>query len=177
MKSLPILLVIFLVMPFSHGARGQSATDYTNDVRSVDSIIAALYEVISGGENQPRDWARFRNLFTEDARLIPTSITSEGKTVYRSITPDQYVQMFEPRLTTGFFERELHRKVEAYGNIVHVFSTYETTQKKNGPVTMRGINSIQLLKGTDRYYVMTIFWSGETKDTPLPDQYLPVKKN
>src|ERR1700734_1176420 len=42
------------------------------DVSSPEAILKAVYDVISGGKNQPRDWDRFRSLFVPDAHLIPT---------------------------------------------------------------------------------------------------------
>lgn len=146
--------------------------DYSKDVQSTDAIISALYEVISGEAGQPRDWNRFKNLFTPDAKLIPTSKTKEGKISYASMTPADYTQMFESRVATGFYERELNRLTDAYGTIVHVFSTYETRESKEGPVTNRGINSIQLLKTHERYYIMNIFWCGENTGFLLPDHYM-----
>lgn len=146
--------------------------DYSADTKSVDAIIAALYEVISGDPGTPRNWDRFRNLFTPDTRLIPTYKDKDGNLTYRVMSPDDYVQMFTSRVSTGFFERELHRVTESYGAVVHVFSTYETKEKRDGPVTNRGINSIQLLKTNDRYYVMNIFWSAESHGFPLPEKYL-----
>jgi hypothetical protein len=146
--------------------------DYTKDVQSVDAIIAALYEVISGASDQPRDWERFKNLFAEDARLVPTFKDREGKTGYRIITPAAYSESFARNIKTGFYEGEVSRITEEYGNIVHVFSTYETREKKDGPVTMRGINSIQLLRQADGYRILHIFWSAETTQTPLPEKYL-----
>jgi hypothetical protein len=145
--------------------------DYAGDVKSVDATIAALYEVISGEAGAPRDWNRFKNLFTPEAKLIPTGKNKEGKFNYRILSPDDYVQMFTTRVTTGFYERELHSTTEAYGTIVHVFSTYETKEKKDGPVTNRGINSIQLFFDGTRYYVMNIFWCAESLGFNLPEKY------
>lgn len=147
----------------------------TDDVKSVDAIIKALYEVISGEAGAPRNWERFKNLFTADARLMPTSKTKEGTITYRIMTPDEYVTMFTSRIQTGFFEQELHREVEEYGSIAHVFSTYATQQTKGGPNTNRGINSIQLLKTADRYYIMHIFWCAESLGFTLPEKYLKGK--
>lgn len=149
-----------------------SSQAQTTDVQSVDGIIKALYEVISGEAGAPRNWDRFKSLFTPDARLIPTSKTKEGDISYRIMSPDDYVQMFTSRIQTGFFEEELHRKVEEYGSIVHVFSTYATRQSKDGAVTNRGINSIQLLKTGNRYSIMHIFWCAESMGFTLPEKYL-----
>ncbi|MFZ6011227.1 MAG: hypothetical protein ACOYXT_12845 [Bacteroidota bacterium] len=168
MKRLLWIALLTCPMPLT----AQTA-DYSKDVASVDAIVAALYDVISGDPGTPRNWDRFNYLFTNDARLIPTLKDKEGKVAYRTMTPADYVQMFSSRVATGFFERELYRVTEEYGAIVHVFSTYETKEKKDGPVTNRGINSIQLLKTSDRYYVMNIFWSAEGHGFALPAKYLP----
>jgi hypothetical protein len=150
--------------------------DYSADVKSVESTISALYEVISGEKGQSRDWDRFRNLFSPDAKLIPTFINKEGNVAYRSITPSEYEVSFTKSIPQrGFFESEISNVTESYGNIVHVFSTYETREEKQGKVTMRGINSIQLMKTNDRYYIMNIFWSSETEKNPLPEKYLKSK--
>lgn len=146
--------------------------DFSSDVKSVDAVITTLYEVISGEAGATRDWNRFKNLFTTDARLIPTGKNKEGKLNYRTINPDEYVQMFTTRVTTGFFERELHRTTEEYGTIVHVFSTYETKETKEGPVTNRGINSIQLFHDGTRYYVVNVFWCAESLGFNLPEKYI-----
>jgi len=146
--------------------------DYSADVKSADAIIAALYDVISGDPNTSRDWDRFKNLFKPEARLIPTRKSDKSELTIKSLTPDEYVQLFSSRISTGFFERELHHKIETYGTLVHIFSTYETKEKKDGPVTNRGINSIQLFYDGTRYYVVTIFWCAENTGFPLPDHYL-----
>ena len=162
------IIYLFIFLPFLT----QAQKDYQKDVQSVDAIITALYDVISGEAGTPRDWDRFLNLFTPDAKLIPTQKNAEGKFAYRTMSPAEYVEMFSTRITTGFFERELYKKTESYGTLVHVFSTYETKTKSDGPVTNRGINSIQLFKDNDRYYVMNIFWCAESLGFPLPEKYL-----
>lgn len=146
--------------------------DYINDPRSIESTIAALYEVISGEPGVPRDWDRFKNLFEPAGRLIPTRKDEQGELMIRALTPDEYVQLFSSRISTGFFERELYQTTESYATIAHVFSTYETKEKKDGPVTNRGINSIQLFKAKDRYYIGNIFWCAESMGFDLPKKYL-----
>jgi hypothetical protein len=167
MKTFSVILLLFL----TGNAFGQSK-DYSKDTRSVESTIQVLYEVISGDPGVARDWDRFKNLYKPEARLIPTRKDDQGNLIIKALTPDEYVQLFSSRISTGFFERELSRKVEEYGTVVHVFSTYETKEKKDGPVTNRGINSIQLFKDKDRYYIVNIFWCAESMGFPLPDKYL-----
>lgn len=170
MKCCTLVLLLFCFI----ACRAQTK-DYSNDTKTVESTIQALYEVISGGPGEPRDWDRFRHLFTPDARLIPTRKDDQGNFTYHALTPEEYVQLFSSRIHTGFYERELSQRTERFGTIVHVFSTYETKEKKEGPVTNRGINSIQLFKDNDRYYVMNIFWCAESLGFELPKKYLSEK--
>jgi hypothetical protein len=148
------------------------AQDFTKDVQSVDAIIKALYEVISGEAEEPRNWDRFRFLFAKDARLVPTATNADSTDfTYRILTPEEYITRFSSR-KTGFYEWEISRKTEEYGTICHVFTTYATKFKKDGEITNRGINSIQLLKGKNRYYILHIFWGAENLGFPLPEKYL-----
>lgn len=160
------LLLVF-VLP-----SGLLAQNHSSDVQSVDNIITALYNVICGEPGEPRDWNRFKNLFAADAKLIPTVKNQDGKLAYRALTTDEYVQLFSSRISTGFFEHELHRVTEQFGTITHAFSTYETRERKDGPVTNRGINSIQLFFDGTRYYIISIFWCAESIGYPLPEKYL-----
>src|SRR4051812_19526443 len=163
------ILSIFMALGF---ATTFAQKDYSSDVKSPDAVIAALYEVISGDPGQARDWDRFRNLFKPETRLIPTRKDDKGELTLKAMTPEEYVQLFSSRISTGFFEKELHRKSESYGTITHAFSTYETKEKKDGPVTNRGINSIQMFFDGKRYYVVNIFWCAESMGFPLPKKYL-----
>lgn len=144
------------------------------DVGSPDAILTALYDVISGAKGQPRDWNRFRSLFAPGARLIPTSLRPDGGTNVRTLTPEEYATTIGPRLEAGgFFEREIARTSDAYGNIYHAFSTYESRRTKEDATPFaRGINSIQLLKDGNRWWVVTIFWDSERPGNPIPAKYL-----
>ena len=144
------------------------------DVASMDSIVAALYDVISGPAGQKRNWDRFRSLFVPGARLIPTGRRPSGEVVSRVRTPEEYIQGSQTLLEqNGFFEREISRRVEKFGNIVHIFSTYEARHKADEEKPfMRGINSIQLMNDGKRWWIVTVFWQAEDATTPLPAEYL-----
>lgn len=146
------------------------------DVASIDSIIAALYDVISGPPGK-RDWDRFRSLFITGARLIPTGVRQTGEVGSRVLTPDDYIQRSAPFLEKeGFFEHEISRRAEQFGNIAHIFSTYESRHVKDDAKPFaRGINSIQLMNDGKRWWIVTVFWQGEDEKHPLPAEYLRSK--
>ncbi len=149
--------------------------DYSSDHVSIESIIKATYASISGAKGEERDWDRFRALFHPDARLIPTGKNAEGVLIARPSTPDQYMKNSGPFLIgNGFYEQEIASKVESFGNIAHVFSTYEGRNSLSDEKPfLRGINSFQLINDGKRWWVMSIFWLAESTDNPLPEKYLP----
>lgn len=144
------------------------------DVASIDAIIATLYDVISGPAGRQRDWDRFRSLFVPGARLIPTGRTAQGEVRHRVMTADEYATGIGPQLEAqGFFEREIGRSTERFGNIAHVFSAYDSKRTAADPQPFaRGINSIQLLHDGTRWWVVSIFWDSERPDNPIPARYL-----
>jgi hypothetical protein len=150
------------------------------DVRSPEAILNAVYSVISGGKGQPRDWDRMRSLFVPDARLIPAvaSSAANGGAAHSDaifLTVDGYIERSGARLTSdGFFEHSIHNEIEQFGNIVQVWSTYESRHNLDDAKPFaRGINSFQLLKDGDRYWVVNIFWDSESPAKPIPAKYLP----
>ena len=140
----------------------------------MDAIVAALYDVISGPAGQKRNWDRFRSLFVPGARLIPTGRRQTGEVLSRVRTPEEYIQGSSPLLEqNGFFEKEISRRTEKFGNIAHLFSTYESRHKADDAKPFaRGINSIQLMNDGKRWWVVTVFWDSERPDNPLPARYL-----
>jgi hypothetical protein len=148
-----------------------------SDVASTEAIVRALYEVISGDAGVERDWDRFRSLFHPAARLIPAGRNRQGVVGARSLTPEDYIATSGPYLLReGFHERELWRREERFGHIAHVFSTYDSKRKTTDPQPFaRGINSIQLFHDGQRWWVLTVAWSAETPESPIPVQYLPAR--
>jgi hypothetical protein len=146
------------------------------DVASPDAILAAVYEVISGPAGQARDWDRFRSLYLAGARLIPTGPKKEGSGFFaRTMTPDEYVARAIPFFEKeGFYEKEAARRMERYGNIVQVFSTYESRHDPKEAPFARGINSFQLFFDGTRWWVVTVFWQAETPENPIPKEFLPA---
>jgi hypothetical protein len=147
------------------------------DVASVDAIVGALYDVISGPAGQKRDWDRMRSLFVPNARLIPTGKRPDGTGSLRTLDVEGYITGAGAGLErNGFFEREVARRQERFGNVVHAFSTYESRRTaQDAQPFARGINSIQLWNDGSRWYVVSVFWEAERPDNPIPAQYLPSR--
>jgi hypothetical protein len=106
--------------------------------------------------------------------LIATGKRPTGETGRRVMTPDDYINASGNLIEeNGFFEKEIARRVEVFGTIAHVFSTYESRHKAEDPTPFaRGINSIQLMNDGKRWWIVTVFWQGEGPDNPIPEKYL-----
>ncbi|MDB9782726.1 hypothetical protein OAB88_06450 [Winogradskyella sp.] len=169
--------ILYLLLFSSFILNAQETKDYHKNVATLDRTIETLYEVISGDKGVERNWDLFKHLFHENAKLIPTGKTDDGKITTRYMSPEDYINtsgkwLFE----NGFHEVELSRKTETFGNITHVFSTYHSFKRKNDRKPfMRGVNSIQLLNDGKRWWIINIYWMQESKENPIPEEYLKNK--
>jgi hypothetical protein len=148
-----------------------------SDVESIDAIITAAYDVISGPAGKKRDWNRERSLFYPGARLIPTASVPGRNDVDlepQILDVEGYIARAEPLLEkAGFYEKEIARRTEQFGRIAQVWSTYESRLDLNDPEPfMRGINSIQLFNDGRRWWILSIYWQHETAAYPIPKEYL-----
>ena len=191
-----------------------------SDVESIDAIITATYDVISGPAGKKRDWDRMRSLFFPGSRLIPTAkeagrddvagpsedgqlLQTSGKPATKAPTRSSwatqpvgstgcpagakrvdlapnildvngFIARAEPILEKdGFYETEIARRVEHFGHLAHVWSTYESRRDpSDAQPFMRGINSIQLFHDGIRWWIVTIYWQHESSVDPVPAKYL-----
>jgi hypothetical protein len=147
-----------------------------SDVDTVDHLLTSLYDVISGPAGKPRDWDRFRSLFMPDGRLAvirsDAQATSKGDAVF--LSPEMYVARDDSYFKThGFFERGIANRVEEFGNLVQVWSTYESRRVENDQQPFaRGVNSLQIVHAEGRFWIASIIWDEERPGVTLPEKYL-----
>lgn len=143
------------------------------DVSSLDGIIKAFYEVVSGPAGEPRQWSRDRTLYIPGVRFVSMNVNAKDEPVAHVMDHQQFVDSSDATVTTkGFFEWEIHRETKRFGNIAHIFSTYESHLTKNGPVIARGVNSIELFWDGKRWWIAGAIWDEERKDNALPKDLL-----
>ncbi len=176
-KLLSIILTFFMIsLVRMNTVHSQNSSDeYMEKVKTLDGTLETLYSVISGEKGQERDWDLFKFLFTPEAKLIPTRKNNEGFFRASYLSPDAYIVRSGKWLVeNGFFEKEIHRIENTFGNITQVFSTYESYRSASDEEPFaRGINSIQLLNDGERWWLINIYWTGESEENPIPNIYLP----
>lgn len=146
------------------------------DVSTIDGIVKAFYEVISGGKGVERQWSRDRTLYTNDIRFVGMS-EQNGKIRAGIMNHTNYVNgSNEFFVAEGFTEREINRVVRRFGNIAHIFSTYEFSTE-NGKEKGRGINSLELFWDGTRWWISAVSWDEERPNNSIPKEFLPKGEN
>ena len=153
------------------GPSAQVPAPRPDDVKSIDTILAALYNVISGPAGE-RDWNRFRSLFLPGATLTSAGKDREGNIHVRPRTVEGYVTGAGGYFAQhGFFESPIVSRVQTFGNVAQVFCSYESRGAAGEAPFARGINSIQLAYDGKRWWVVSILWDEERSDNPLPKEF------
>jgi hypothetical protein len=144
----------------------------TADVNSINGIVTALYNVITGPAG-PRDWARFRSLFKPSAQLNAKVFGIQGKPIFVQGNVEDYIaNVDEYFVLNGFFEKEIGREVHQYYDIAHVFSAYDAKLATNQGTYHRGINALQLVFDNNRWWIVNMLYNTESTRVPLPDEFL-----
>lgn len=146
------------------------------DVSTLDGIVKAFYETISGPKGSPRQWSRDKTLYIPGIRFVSVS-EQDGKIKAGITSHQQYVNATNDNfVTNGFAEREINRVVRRFGNVAHVFSTYEYTNDA-GTDKGRGVNSIELFWDGTRWWISAASWDDERPNNPIPKEFLPKGKS
>jgi predicted small secreted protein len=122
---------------------------YGKDVKSLDAIITAYYEVISGSSNDP--WQFERDQYIHSKNAVITRLDENGKAESHSLEAEYVPLALSPK--SDFYEKELKRKVSQFGNLGQVWSAFEIRTEPNIASSIRGLNSIQLHFENGRWWI------------------------
>ena len=149
------------------------ATSVADDFSTLDRTVKVLYETVSGPAG-PRDWDRFKSLFAPNSMLRAIVRQPDGNRRIVEMSVDTYVTRNSPAFERdAFYESEIHRKTDVFGDIAQVWSTYEIRNKNESAPIMRGVNSISLRFDGQRWWIVSVLWQPESADNPIPKEYLP----
>jgi hypothetical protein len=167
-----------LVTALAAGSAGaQEVEAIPSDVESPRSIVLAAYAALAREPAKDYDWDRFRTLFLEGALLIPNAEQTGG--VFTPLSVEGFISWVDEftdlsaATDRGFIEGEIHRVEERYGDIAHVFSTYEKHYWGDESVLGRGVNSFQTVRNDGRWWITSIIWDEPTGGEQIPERYLP----
>jgi hypothetical protein len=145
-----------------------------DDVLSLDGIIKAYFEVVSGPAGKPREWSRDATLYIPNVRFVIVKEGAKGKTAAQSMTHQEFADDSEAaRGGKAFYEREIHRIVHRAGNMAHVLSTAAQSASANGPALGHSIDSLDLYWDGTRWWIASANIWEVNPGHALPSEFLP----
>ena len=186
MKKTPFAMAVLLAVSAIAPAQMQRRREPPPpaDAASPEAIVAALYGSVSHAPESSPNWERMRAIFLPVGMLVPPRKPDEA--IFTVIDVDGFEERYKKSIAaakekgtppTGFYEKELSRRTDCFGNICQIFSTYESRHtESDAKPFVRGINSIQLLKDGRRWWIASVIWDVERSDNPIPAPYLPAAK-
>jgi hypothetical protein len=179
-KIIGILFFIVLVstaFTFKEVNQQEEKQNYTNDTKSVQNILDAYYDCISGPIGKKRDFERLKNLFHPDARLIYSNWSNETGKAYLLVfkTVDEFISKLGYLDKKGFYEHEVSNITHSFSSVTQVFSTYRFRVEDKSIPNGQGITSYDIFYDGERYWILSMFWAAENQKYKIPEKYL--KKN
>ena len=140
------------------------------DVSTIEGIVTASYETISGGVGVARQWGRDRTLFDPNSRSVAIHVDAKtGAIKTESMTEQDFADRSDASLVKdGFTERELKHVIKRFGNVATVLSSYEGSA--SGKVIERGVNIFQLYFDGKRWWILSMVWDEERPGNPIPPE-------
>lgn len=149
-----------------------SQAQYDQDVKSVENITQAYYEVISGPIGEERDFDRLKNLFHPNATFTYSYwSTAEDKANLMEFDFDGYVEKLDYLDKKGFYEEEISNQVTTYGTLVNVISTYKFWMEDK-TAEGRGVTFYNYFYDGERYWIMSMLWQMESEQFPIPETFI-----
>jgi len=151
----------------------QQKTSFGDEVGTLDGIMKAYYDVVTVKKGGKVSYTRDSLLHVPNALVGMAQKGKDGKVSLKLISLKQFHINSDALLEKdGFYEGEINRRIENFGSIYHVWSTYEAKNTEDGPVIERGINSIQLYFDGTRFWILSWVFENETNDQRIPQKYL-----
>jgi hypothetical protein len=178
MKSVAIAIFALSIVTFAQQPTKPKHVDIPNiaprpeDISSIDGMIKAWYDIVTVPKGQMPDWGRDHTLYIKDIRFVEMH-ERNGKPMADIVSHQEFADASSGLASEGFSEREIHRVTQCFGNIAHVWSTYESRRTADGPIIARGINSIELFWDGQRWWIANAIWDQESPSKPIPKEFLP----
>lgn len=142
------------------------------DVRAeLKRLIDDFFKAVSFEPGQTPQYARIRDLFIDDGKLIRNSSdTPEVASVDEFIETRETI--FDSGELTAFEEVELAEITEVFGNVAHRFSTYEKHgASRAGPIAGVGLISTQFIRTPSGWKISSMAWDDARPGLAIPDRY------
>ena len=163
-----ILTSISIIFAFNSIFGQTNKEKYAEDVKSVDAIINAYYDVISGSSSEPWEFERDKYIHSKNAFI--TRLDVNGKAETHSLEAEYIPIGLSPK--EDFYEKELKRTVSKYGSIAQVWSAFEIRTDPNTESNIRGLNSVQLHYEKGRWFIDSWTCEMESEKNSVVSEFL-----
>ena len=146
---------------------------------SIESLVANLYATVSGPAGRSVDWDREREMYDPAARLMRTGVDDDGRPWIKVMSLDDYIIDTKPFFAENdFYEVEIGRQVDRFGNVAQVRSAYEARRHPDdADLLKRGVNLIQLYNDGTRWWITSVLWDNERQGVSLPAEWYSNDRN
>lgn len=168
MRFLPFALACLLVAaPSAHARQAE-------DLTTIDGLMRAYYDVVSGPAGAAPDQKRDESLHFPGARVGMSRATANGGTAVDMMTLAGFYEKFGGVRKEPFYEWEINRVTRQFGNVAHLWSTHAIGAAPGGPIQRRGVTSLQLYFDGKRWWITSWITDEETARRPIPAEFLPA---
>lgn len=168
--ALTLVAAVFLAPATTFAQEGGGSPE---DVETLDGIMNAYYEVVSRAAGEPADRARDEWIHHPDALVAIAATGADGSSTILTMSLGEYHDSFGAPEDRPFYEWEVHRVVQRFGSVAHVWSTYASSRDPGGEVFSRGINSIQLYNDGQRWWITSWIFDSNRAGAEIPAEFLP----
>ncbi|MGB3149912.1 MAG: hypothetical protein WBB27_04550 [Maribacter sp.] len=162
------LLFAVLVL-FCYSVFGQTTNQkYVDDVKSIDAIMDAYYDVVSGSSDDPWEFERDKYIHSENA--VITRLDKNGNAQSHALEAEYIPIGLSPK--EDFYEKELKRGVNQFGNMAQVWSAFEIRTDPEIESNIRGLNNIQLHYEKGRWWIDSWTCEMESETNSLLTEFL-----
>lgn len=168
------VLILALSSLIVKPASSQTIADSVN-LQDPKAVVEGYYEVLSKSEEEK--WLddqrakELRSLLASEADIIMTGRSQGGVPNNKVLSLEAFTAIGRSTSNEPFYQAQVHAVTERFGDIVHVFSTYENRRSPNGKPFARSINSFQLWHDGDRWWIMNIMTHQQRNGKPIPTRY------
>jgi hypothetical protein len=137
-------------------------------MNSIDVVVTEMYSSVCFEKGERPDWSRSAAIFAPGARMV--RINDGG--IFEFNDQQEYQKNFDQMIDSGempsFWEGEIWRQTQEFGDMAHVLSAYETKRSRDGEFMNRGVNSIQMFRKDGRWFISAMIWRREGNDVKIP---------
>lgn len=163
--------VVCVVAASCAGTRGAASNRPDNDEAAVRAAVDTLYAVVSGEKGVPRPWERLKELFVPEGYFCISGVGRDGAPRSRTFSVDAFVEGASRNAAEeSFYERPMVTRVEVFGGVANVWSSYASSRARNGEPFARGVNAFTLIKTAEGWRFCVVAWSEESPGVSLPGE-------